>query len=182
MRLFIAICLPDKIKRAISDIQKRINIKDLNPKWVSAKDCHITLKFLGEVEKEKTSKIISICKDVSSKYKPFKMSFSTLGAFPKPDYLRVIWIGVKDGYDSLNKLANSFEDELERIGFEKEKRPTSPHLTIARIKYPQKTKELFPYLSKTFIPDEMDVKEISLIESKLTPSGPIYATIEGFPL
>lgn len=182
MRLFIAICLDDKIKNEISALQKEINIQSLNPKWVPSKDCHITLKFLGQVEKENLPKIIAICKDVLSKYTPFFISFGTLGAFPSLEYPRVIFIGLEDGYNTIFNIANSLEDGLFKIGFEKEKRPFSAHLTIARIKYPQKTKALSPYLSKRFIPFKMDVKEIFLIESKLLPSRPIYIPIMQFPL
>lgn len=182
MRLFIAICLPPNIKGAISNIQKMIDLSSLNPKWIDAKNCHITLKFLGEVEKGGVLKIINICKDVASKYKPFTISFGFLGAFPKENYPRVVFIGLKDGYDNIKNIANSFEDEFFKIGFEKEKRPFSPHLTIARITYPQKTSSLSPYLSKKLIPYEMEVKEIFLIESKLMPSGPIYTPLSAFPL
>ncbi|MEW6679899.1 MAG: 2'-5' RNA ligase family protein, partial [bacterium] len=86
------------------------------------------------------------------------------------------------GFDSLSLIANSLEDSLFKIGFPKEKRPFSAHLTLARIKSPQKTNLLSPYLSKRFIIDEMSVKEIMLIESKLTPKGPIYTELQVFPL
>ncbi len=182
MRLFIAISLEDKIKKAISSIRKKLKIDVLKPKWVDSKNCHITLKFLGEVEKERLQEILNILKDEALKCKPFSISFGEIGAFPKPDYPRVVWIGIEMGYDSLLPIVNYLENEFERIGFPKEKRPFSAHLTLARIRNPQKTSLLFPYLSKRFIPSEMEVKSIELIESKLTPGGSIYTTVESFQL
>ncbi|MEW6482959.1 MAG: RNA 2',3'-cyclic phosphodiesterase [bacterium] len=181
MRLFIAIELEERIKDAISLAIKEIKIP-LKPKWVNPANCHITLKFLGEVEKERLSKILDVLKDEALKHKPFTISFGSIGAFPREDYPRVIWIGIEKGFDSLSLIANSLEDSLFKIGFPKEKRPFSAHLTLARIKSPQKTNLLSPYLSKRFIIDEMSVKEIMLIESKLTPKGPIYTDLQVFPL
>jgi len=180
MRLFIAISLEDKIKSALSNIQKKLKIERLHPKWVEPKNCHLTLKFLGEVEKERVYQIIKACEGI--KQEPFTISFGNIGAFPKPDYPRVIWIGIEKGKEHLSSLANSLENSLEKIGFVKEKRQFSPHLTIARIKNPQKTSILSPYLSSILIPDEMDAKEMHLIESKLTPSGPIYTIIQSLRL
>ncbi|MEW6680866.1 MAG: RNA 2',3'-cyclic phosphodiesterase [bacterium] len=181
MRLFIAICLDEKIKRGIFEIQKSLRIDSLKPKWVDPEKAHITLKFLGEIEKEKIKQIIDALKEIP-KPKPFIVSLGNIGAFPKKDYPRVIWIGIEKGCDSLSLIANSVETSLEKIGFPKEERPFSAHLTLARIKNPQKTNLLSPYLSKRFIIDEMGVKEIMLIESKLTPNGPIYTTLQAFPL
>lgn len=182
MRLFIAIPLEDKIKTLISNICKQIRIENLNPKWVKGENCHITLKFLGEVEKERIGKIIGACKEIASKHKPFVISFGNIGAFPSQNYPRVIFLGIEKGCDTLADIANSLEGELFKIGFEKEKRPFTPHLTLTRIKYSQKTTALSFFLSKKFIPNEMDVKEIMLIESRLTPKGSIYTQISSFPL
>ncbi|MEW6679900.1 MAG: 2'-5' RNA ligase family protein, partial [bacterium] len=74
MRLFIAIELEERIKEAISLAIKEIKIP-LKPKWVNPANCHITLKFLGEVEKERLSKILDVLKDEALKHKPFTISF-----------------------------------------------------------------------------------------------------------
>ncbi|MEW6103477.1 MAG: RNA 2',3'-cyclic phosphodiesterase [bacterium] len=180
MRLFIAVELEEKIKNAISLAIKKIKIDVLKPKWVNPENCHITLKFLGEVEEKRLPEILDVLKDEALKHKPFIISFGEIGAFPKIDYPRVIWIGIEKGRDFLLQIANFLEDSLFKIGFEKEKRGFSAHLTLARIKEPFKTNCLSPYISKRFISDEMPVKEISLIESKLTPKGSIYTTIKSF--
>ncbi|HAW49769.1 TPA: RNA 2',3'-cyclic phosphodiesterase [bacterium] len=180
MRVFIAICLDEKIKKGLLAIQKNLKIDALSPKW--QKDCHITLKFLGEITKERLDRVLDVCHKDALACKSFVVSFGFLGAFPKPEYPRVIWLGIEKGRGYIEFLASSLDEHLSKIGFAKEERGYFPHITLARIRNIQRTSLLFPYLKEKFILDEMSVDKIKVIESKLTPTGPIYTIIKDFPL
>ena len=110
---------------------------------------------------------------------PFEMSLGGLGAFPGPASPRVIWAGVKEGAQNTINLAKSLEDQLEKIGFEKEKRSFHPHLTLGRLRSGQNKGKLSNLLRSIEFksPSTIKVTHLSLIQSTLTPSGAIYTPL-----
>jgi 2'-5' RNA ligase len=69
------------------------------------------------------------------------------------------------------------------LGFEPERRPFSPHLTLGRVKDDDRLDMVITAFGKaTFGPVTLSVNEIHLIESQLRPSGPVYRDVAGFKL
>ena len=100
------------------------------------------------------------------------------GAFPKPKFPRVVWIGTDDnGRNMLIQLSKKVEKMLEPLGFFSEK-PFKPHITVFRIKKKigDITKELDNH--KTIDFGIQEVTSIKLKKSELTPDGPIYSDLE----
>lgn len=166
MRAFIAVDVPCN-----SDIEALMNhiTKYKNVKVVERENLHITIKFLGEVSK--LDDILACIKRIE--FKKFRISLKGVGAFPSMAAPRVIWIGVEEGKESLSKLMVSLDRCLEKVGFRREDSYV-PHLTVARLKERQRI-DLSEYLNKEF--GTIEVKEIKLKKSTLTPSGPIYEDI-----
>jgi len=174
MRTFVAIEISnDNIINSIKKFQSEINI---NAKPVEPKNCHFTLQFLGEISEEISQKIIQALHKIE--FSSFSVNLKGVGAFPKPKFPRVVWIGTDDnGGNMLIQLSKKVEKVLEPLGFFSDK-PFKPHITVFRIKKKigDITKELDR--QKTIDFGIQEVTNIKLKKSELTPNGPIYSDIE----
>ncbi len=174
MRTFVAIEISNgNIINSIKKFQSEINI---NAKPVEPKNCHFTLQFLGEISEEISQKIIQALHKIE--FSSFNVNLKGIGAFPKPKFPRVIWIGTDDnGGNMLIQLSKKVEKVLEPLGFFSDK-PFKPHITVFRIKKKigDITKELDR--QKTIDFGIQEVTNIKLKKSELTPNGPIYSDIE----
>lgn len=175
VRAFIAIPCPESVRNGITEIQNKI--KDLgNLKPVEPENIHLTLKFLGEIDEGMVGKISEKLDSLSGTER-FEISLKGLGVFPKPDYVRVIWIGIDKGADRIAELHNRIDSGLNPFGFQNDGN-FNTHLTIARVKSID-NKALGDILSKnsatefgSFIADR-----IELMKSELTPKGPRYSVL-----
>ncbi|MDD5166551.1 MAG: RNA 2',3'-cyclic phosphodiesterase [Candidatus Omnitrophica bacterium] len=179
MRTFIAIELPQKIKDALERLQNQLKTTGADVKWVSPQNIHLTLKFLGEIDDKKIGEATKILEDNAKNEKTFPLRLASIGAFPKIDTPRVIWIGVAQGDSETKKIAGSLEDAFSKIGIPKEDRPFSSHITIGRVRSPQNRDKLVQEL-KTLADSsgkenlEFTADKITLFKSTLTPKGPLY--------
>src|SRR3990170_3019008 len=110
MRCFIAIDIPEEIKAKIIKIQEKF--KDFDIKFVEKDNFHFNLKFLGEISEDSIGKINEKIKNVAKNIEPFEMKIAGLGVFPSKTYIRVIWIGVKEGHQMLMALSELIENSL----------------------------------------------------------------------
>ncbi len=183
MRCFIAIDIPASIKEAIDNITGKLSRSSADIRWIPSKNVHLTLKFLGEVEDAvlpDIEKRISIsCEAMGA----FSINIRGIGAFPDFKHPNVLWMGI-DRSNSLEDIYLSIEDSLKEMGFEKDNRRFSPHLTIARIKDRKGIdtvfKELYTYKDTFF--GSIDVNEVLLMKSVLKPAGAEYFKLSGFKL
>lgn len=152
MRLFVSIELPDKIKKYIKKIQKKI----AQPGLRITKHPHITLKFIGDADVELVKKQLH-----SIKFNSFNLNLSTIGTFS-----RVIWIGLEPEHP-VKDLAMQIQEKLGKDKFK-------PHITIARIK----NKFTLPKIKVE--PIKFKVENFKLMNSTLTPEGPIYEVLEEY--
>jgi len=106
-------------------------------RWVKISDIHLTLKFLGDVEEERIPDIGGCIEQCVMGITPFTIAVRGMGAFPSDHSPQVIWIAAADESGTLSRMQLSLEDGLARLGFKKEKRPFSPHLTLGRLKSPR---------------------------------------------
>ena len=172
MRAFVAIEVSDQtVLNSIHKIQGELNIK---AKPVELHNMHFTVQFLGEVSEEMVGKISAVLS--SLEFSAFSISFASIGVFPKPNSPRVIWIGVTDGINKLEKLAEMIRSKLSHLGFSPDKK-FKPHVTIFRVK--NKIEGISDKLEKfsSYHFGEQTVSEIKLKKSELTPNGPIYTDL-----
>ena len=175
IRTFISIDLPDTFHKKIIEVQSKFN--DFNIKLVDPKNVHITMKFFGDVEENKIQTIIDSLNSI--KHKPFDSLITKIGVFPKPTYVKVIWIGAKGDYKELCKnidTALNHNSNLKNRFYK-----FNAHATIARVKNISKNKkESFLTLLDELKDVEfgiMKVDKLKLKKSTLTPTGPIYETL-----
>ena len=172
MRTFVAIEVNNNnVLNSIHQIQSELNIK---AKPVELHNMHFTVQFLGEVSKEMLGKISDALNSIE--FSTFSITFASIGVFPKPNSPRVIWIGVNDGINELEKLAETIRSKLSHIGFSPDKK-FKPHVTIFRIKNKIEclSSELEKFSSYSF--GKQEISEIKLKKSELTPNGPIYTDL-----
>ena len=170
MRVFIAIEVPEELKKKISELQKELNIDGI--KLVEKENLHITLKFLGNVDEDKVDEIKKMLSSI--KFENFTIKLNKIGVFPNDNYVRVVWIGCDS--KELSKLGEDINDALAPM-FAKEK--FSAHLTIARVKLKM---ELNQFLNRHKNDEFGDFvcSEFKLFKSELTKEGPKYTIIEQF--
>ncbi len=174
MRIFVAIEISNNdIINSIKKFQTKINI-DAKP--IDSENFHFTLQFLGEVSEEILQKIIQALRKIE--FSSFSVNLKGIGAFPKPKFPRVIWIGTDDnGGNMLIQLSKKVEKVLEPLGFFSDK-PFKPHITVFRIK--KKVGDITKELDSQKMIDFgiQEVTSIKLKKSELTSKGPIYSDLE----
>jgi len=176
MRAFLGVKVPDELKPRISQIQDALY--DFDVKLVEEENLHFNLKFFKEIENKKVEKIKEILEKVSTQFEPFEININGIGGFPSKSYVRVAWLGVKEGFQTFKALAETIENALENIGIEKEEQFV-PHLTLGRIRSGRNKNELLVFMRKYENIDvgKMMVDKITLFESKLSPKGPVYEEV-----
>jgi RNA 2',3'-cyclic 3'-phosphodiesterase len=188
IRSFIAIELPSNIKAKLDELQKELKQSKLKQvKWASPSGIHLTLKFLGNIDAGDTEKITAAIKESCSGYKKFALELSELGVFPNYRRPRVIWLGVSGQIDILLKLQKQIDDKLGLIGFPREKRPFSPHITLGRVRdsitsYEQEQYGGVIQNNKYSERHIVTVASINLMKSQLQPAGAVYSEISSIKL
>jgi 2'-5' RNA ligase len=183
MRLFFAVKMPAALKEQLAEFVGRLSGFPGRVKWVETQNMHLTLKFLGEVSSDRLPELRSAAENAAGEHASCEILVSDCGAFPNMKSPRVFWIGVNDAEKRLQSLQKSLDYNLGQLGFERERKRYSPHLTVGRVKDQGglgRLKEAFA--AAEFPPVEVEVADFFLIESKLTPAGPIYTDLMRFPL
>jgi len=179
IRSFIAIELPGSLHKELSEAETILRKSNADVKWVNPENIHITLKFLGNVTPEKIKEIEKLLDEFTKGLAPFSIEAKGLGAFPKLAYPRVIWAGIEDQTGKLKEIAENFDGAISKLGFEKENREFSAHLTLGRVRSPKNKEKLKEIIEKTPFLSVVDIKvdKIVLFKSTLTQSGSIYTKL-----
>lgn len=183
MRCFIAIDIPEDIKRSIECVVEKADHQSKGVRWVPLENIHLTLKFLGEVKEELIPEIEKRLAAICIKHSIFNICIRSIGAFPNFKYPNILWVGI-DESEELKRLYEDIEESLSELGFEKEGRQFSPHLTIARIKDKKGidlTLKVLSSFKDTFF-GNINVKEVLVMKSILKPTGAEYSKVSTFTL
>ncbi len=186
LRLFVACELPQAVRDVLSQVQddlRRAGAPRL--RWVRPEGIHITLKFLGEVERERVPVIAHALADM---IEPFRIETTpkVLGSYGGAR-IRVVSVGLEGGAGQLAELARRVDDALAAAGFDRERRPFSPHLTLARVpdRLAIAERAALAALVRDFrlrsVPP-MILTAVSLMQSTLSPGGSVYRTVGEFPV
>ena len=183
-RLFIAIHADTS--SSLTDFTKKLNHIAPFPavKWVDPEQYHLTLKFLGEFPQKNIRSLISMLYQIAKRHQRFLYTVEGAGYFStREKTLKIIWAGIKP-VQPFSYLNNDINNALADQGFSKNHQYFKPHLTLGRVKKNIHDRELIHFISRynnfTFV--ESRATKFALIESKLTPQGPVYKTIETFNL
>ncbi len=160
-RTFIALEFNEAVQRHLSEVIREMAAALPALRWVNPAGIHLTLAFLGELDDERLGQVIAATEAAARDAQPFTYRLTQPGIFGSPRSPRVLWMGIEDQVGRLNQLQRALNRQLEQRSFETEKRPFSPHLTLARIKAP-------------LTPDEQQTLQRLLADPRLTRPSPPY--------
>ncbi|MBD3385229.1 RNA 2',3'-cyclic phosphodiesterase [candidate division KSB1 bacterium] len=178
VRTFICIELPEKIRDDIAALQHAVKPMGRGVRWVQPRSIHLTFKFLGDVEQDQLNKVEKAVKEACNQISSFALQVNEAGAFPNFKSPRIYWTGFRSVPDMMLRLQSEIENELCKIGFAKEKRKFTPHLTIGRVKYGDGVKEVSHYLqNNSFESGSFDVESVTIMKSELSSAGAKYTPL-----
>lgn len=194
IRTFIAIELPTQVQEALATMQARLREAIAKPggeeaspvRWVAPQSIHLTLKFLGDVPAERIPAVTQAVTQAAKGHKPLSLLLATAGCFPDLRRPRVIWVGLQGDLEALNRLQKAIEGALVHLGFPKEERAFTPHLTLGRVRdtvTAQERPALGEATRKLTVPQvEFTAEEIAVMRSDLQPTGAVYTRLAAIPL
>lgn len=187
IRTFLAVELERDLRQAIRRTQNSLRQElartwpDLHLQWVRLESMHLTLKFLGDVEESRMPEIVERLKAVVLPHEPFLLNVERLGVFPDLRAPRVLWVGLAGMIDRLIRLVEAIERDLADIGFPSERKPFSPHITVARIK--QRSHEVGKAFADAGLLRQdiqfgtVPVQAVALMKSERHASGSVYSRL-----
>ena len=184
-RIFIAINLPEEIKKELEKYQSQW--PELPIRWTKPENLHVTLAFLGYLSDEELVEVLRVTKEVAQKHQPFSINLTKIiYGPPKKMPPRMVWVEGAKSKDLAN-LQLDLEKSLVssgKIKFEPEERSFTCHITLGRIKTwefrqiePEERPEVNEDISLSF-----DVNSIEVMESQLKRGGAEYTILESCPL
>jgi RNA 2',3'-cyclic 3'-phosphodiesterase len=189
-RTFIALELNEALQRFLGDIIGRAALELPNLRWVDPAGIHLTLAFLGNLTDEQLETAIDAARVAALQAVPFEYRLKGLGIFGSSSQPRVIWMGVEDlpsgkiQGSPLQQVHRALSRELELRGFEVEKRPFAPHLTLARIRQPltpdeqQRLQRLLHSKQAGASSPTFFAEHLSVMKSELFRAGAKYTCLE----
>lgn len=189
IRSFVAVELGSEVKTRLAEIQRQL--RSATPsgavRWVQPESIHVTLKFLGDVPQERIGAIVSALEWACASVAPLVFAVAGAGCFPDARRPNVVWIGVEDPGGGLLALQQAVERALNPLGYPPEGRPFRPHLTLGRTNRNapgpdlRKVGEAVSGLRVGHVA-RVDVAEIVLMRSDLSPAGARYTPLAHMPL
>lgn len=179
IRAFIAFGLPAHIIQTIEALQQELKRDGLKLRWVRPKNIHLTLKFLGELPKDRIASVANAMTRAMQEQAPATLTLQGLGVFPNLRRPRVLWIGLGGEVDRVGDIQGALEENLSAEGFERDHRPFRAHLTLARMpdrfdarRLPLALEAAGDYDSQPFV-----CRELVLFKSDLRPRGAVYTSM-----
>ncbi|HLX57030.1 MAG TPA: RNA 2',3'-cyclic phosphodiesterase [Ktedonobacteraceae bacterium] len=193
-RTFIALEMHASMQRALARIIDRAAQELPALHWVDPAGIHLTLAFLGELDDDQLALAKEATRAAAQDFPSFEYHLTSLGIFGSPIQPRVIWMGIEDQPSGqlhgspLQQLRRTLNRELERRNFEVEKRPFSPHLTLARIKQSlspieqQALQRLLHTNQAAAASPLYRVNHLNVMRSELSRSGAKYSVLQAYDL
>jgi len=184
IRVFVAIEIDSEIKNKLSEYLSKLKRTGADVKWVSPENIHLSLKFIGYIETETIINLSGIINEAVSGIGPFSISIGNIGAFPSLKKPRVIFACVQERANNLLRIYENLDKGVEQLGIQKESKKYVGHITLGRVKSQKNISKLKNTLNsgtECYFGLEK-VTSLSLMRSKLTPTGPIYSRLNNFIL
>lgn len=184
IRAFVAIEIEKEIKNKLSKFLNQLKETDADVKWVTPENIHLTLKFIGNIEEIILPTLHKIINDATSSLSFFNMSIENVGAFPTLKKPRIIFVSAQDKGNNLLKIYERLDKGLEALGIKRESRNYVGHITLGRTRSQKNISKLINALNSGAVHSfgQEKVNYISLMQSELTPKGPIYTRLKDFIL
>ena len=183
LRTFVAITAPSEVGNIKQMLLSTMENDKADIRWVKHSSLHLTVKFLGYTPE---GDIESLCSDIDNlvkKHNPFNLSISGTGCFPNTMKPSVLYLDVSGDHKPLSLIVNEAEELFSNRGYPKMKDPFIPHITLARIKYPQKfAPDVTSFLNSSYDGIDFPVNHLQFFSSEILPEGVFYNLLGTFPL
>lgn len=133
VRCFAALPIPGGVRESLERVLGPVRDLGWPVRWVRPEGVHITLKFFGEVARERVETIAESLDFAAQGIGPLAITLAGFGAFPAEDRARVLWAGV-EAPAGLELLQDRVESRAEALGFSAEGAVYRPHVTIGRVR------------------------------------------------
>lgn len=188
IRTFVAIELPEDVTSALaglqSDLRQRLQTRAI--RWVKPEAIHLTLKFLGDVPADQIDEVAMALRAACVGIPPFEFSLAGLGCFPNARRPNVVWVGLEGDLRLLHQLRDAVEAHIAPLGYPTERRAFEPHLTLGRVKRasPSEARAIGGEIEATKLGmvARVQVNQVSLMRSDLSPAGATYTRLAVVPL
>jgi RNA 2',3'-cyclic 3'-phosphodiesterase len=187
IRAFVAACLPVGVLARIKAEQKRLASKMETDavRWTRSEQLHLTLKFYGNVAGDRVDSLKAALHRAVKGVRPISLTADGLGCFPSSQQPRVLWVGLDGDLEELKQLQARVEVESAAFGNHSEDREFHPHLTLGRVKTPGAGARRIGEVIRSSEVGPMgswEVRQITLIQSRLSPAGSTYTALAEIPL
>ena len=194
IRAFLAVELSQELRAGLATVQQELKHRiepemkrDMRISWAQPASIHLTLKFLGDMDEQVIDPLLAAVEQAIGSQIPVNVPLERLGAFPRPQSPRVLWVGPSENWERgaeakrIAEIHGAIEQACEGLGFLRETRPFSPHLTLARIKAGER--QIGVILAKGGVLDRpislgsLALESVVLMKSELKPTGSVYTKL-----
>jgi 2'-5' RNA ligase len=174
IRLFVAIRPPEDIRDLMVDAMD----EDPAFRWQSDEQLHLTLRFIGEVDRPLAEDVAAALESV--RVPPFSLRLAGLGSFDHRGG-GSLWADV-DPRDEVIRLAAKIERACQSAGLAPEHRAYRPHITLARWSGPRSREARAFLANRSLTSPPFEVTEFTLYQSHLSRHGARYDPVASYPL
>lgn len=152
-------------------------------RWVDSSNLHMTWKFLGDITLSRVSRVVNELNSSLNELKPMQLFFNSLELWPKNNSPRQIVFTASDLEDNIIKNYKILDKSLGNVGFDLEKRPFKPHITLGRFKIKEKLSESIILSPENLLESvNLKISNIAIIKSNLLPKGPVYEVLHSLQI
>jgi 2'-5' RNA ligase len=179
VRTFIGVDPGKAVRERMVALQTTLARTGSQVKWVEPDNLHVTLLFLGEVDDRRLPEVCRLVGECTQSHSAFDMTVEGVGCFPNLRRPRILWVGVGKGEPGLSALHDDLEVPLLELGYRREERRYTPHITLGRVRSEHSTDRLSAELRQlaSWQAGEHFVREVQVMGSELTPKGPVYTIL-----
>jgi RNA 2',3'-cyclic 3'-phosphodiesterase len=177
-RTFIALQVPDSWIAYVQGIARDLAGRSPGLTWVRSENAHFTVRFLGDLDDEQVERVRASVRRSGSGLPAPVARLGRLGAFPRPERPRVLWVGLAQGGPEAEAVATAVNDGLERDGFGFPDKPFRAHLTLARVR--EGARGVADLIRSTIppAPEAEPLQRLTVMKSELHKSGAMYNVLE----
>jgi 2'-5' RNA ligase len=182
IRAFIAVNLAAPVIEEIAKVRAVLQEAKGDIRWTRLEGLHLTLKFLGDIERNQVEPILAAMRETMCSRLPLHILAQGLGAFPHLRRPRVLWVGLSG--EGPQEMSEAIETALMPLDFPPEEREFTPHLTLGRVRSLRGWEHVLAgvkeYEHTCF--GESTIDQVTLYQSELRPDGAVYTSLGSAPL